>query len=180
MKRIEEWEWSRGNQWRGRVYGGSRDARWEKDREDELKCEECGKICKNKGGLTIHRKRMHEVSSKKKQFKYGECGGTFSQEANLLNHLKICDGAVQNDQRTCEVCLKKFSRKYIKRHLKNCAARRGIMLPPPALPPPAPDNEESARIYRPKRTDCPTCGRNVAATNLQRHLKTAWCRAQRA
>ena len=29
MKRIEEWEWSRGNKWRERVFAGGRDAKWE-------------------------------------------------------------------------------------------------------------------------------------------------------
>ena len=161
------------------MFAGGRDAKWEMQRENVLGCEDCGKVCKNKGGLTIHRRRMHEVSTGKKFFQCDICKGVFSQEANLVNHLKICDGGVAGERRPCEVCGKVLSRKYLRRHLRDCAARRGILVPSRAPPPPAP--EEQARVYRGKRKVCDICGRDVAATNLQRHKKTTWCiEAQRA
>ena len=164
-----------GNKWRERVFAGGRDAKWEMRRENELECEDCGKVCKSKGGLTIHRRRMHEVSVKKRVFKCDECKGEFLQEANLLNHRKICDGGVAGERRLCALCGGSFSRKYVKRHMRSCAVRRGVLLPAPGEV-----EEDAARVYRPKRKDCDVCGRNVAATNLRRHQGTGWCRAQRA
>ena len=48
-------------------------------------------MCKLKGGLKVHRRRMHEVSAKKKEFQCEECEEVFRQKANLLNHKK-CSG----------------------------------------------------------------------------------------
>ena len=54
----------------------------------------CTKACKSKGGLMVHRRRMHKVSAKRKEFKCEECEEVFRQEANLLNHRKVCSGEV--------------------------------------------------------------------------------------
>ena len=158
--------WSRGNKWRERVFAGGRDAKWEKNRGDELECEDCGKVCKSKGGLTNH--RQCDI-----------CKGAFSPEANLLNHLRICEGGMAGERRPCGMCERYYSRKYLKRHMRECAARRGVLLSTSAPPPPAP--EDQARVYKSKRRDCQICGRNVAATNYARHQRTEWCqRTQRA
>ena len=49
-------------------------------------------MCKLKAGLTIHRRRMHEVLEQKKVFKCEACQEEFGQEANLMNHRKVCGG----------------------------------------------------------------------------------------
>ena len=60
--------------------------------EDDLTCEweNCGRVFKSKGGLTIHRKRVHEISKQKVKFTCTRCEEEFSQEANLWNHEEIC------------------------------------------------------------------------------------------
>ena len=47
------------------------------------------KVCKLKGGLVVHRRRLHEVSAKKKMFECGKgCGETFKRKANMWNYEK--------------------------------------------------------------------------------------------
>ena len=62
---------------------------------NELTCQECGKECKSKGGMTIHYKRMHnnqQEETREQQHKCKKCQQSFSQHANLLNHDKMCTG----------------------------------------------------------------------------------------
>ena len=88
-------------------------------------CDVCGKVCKSKGGLVVHRRRMHEISPKKKMFECGKgCGETFKQEANMWNHEKVCGGVVTDKER--RKCGREFLKTYIARHGKKCmAAKRG-------------------------------------------------------
>ena len=91
MDHLRKWEWSRGKKWEG-----ERPERRDATREDRMvfvfACDYCGKVCKSKAGLTIHVKRMHEKSEKKRSFECEKCDKVFSQEANLKNHEKICEG----------------------------------------------------------------------------------------
>ena len=84
MRHLDKFERSRGNKWTGAEVPRNI------TREEEVMfvCEECGKICKSKGGLTNHVRTMHKVSSLKKEFKCEKCGQIFKQEANLINHKK--------------------------------------------------------------------------------------------
>ena len=174
MRRIEEWEWSRGYQWKGRVFAGERSMVEEDEKKKDFVCEVCGKVCVSKAGVTIHRKRMHEQSEKKRKFRCEKCGDEFGQEANLKNHRKVCAGVAKGRKRRCDLCQGEFSQTGFKRHTKSCAAKRGIVLrrsPPPPNPQP--------RVYTGKRVDCPQCGRNLTASNLRRHINEA-CPGQRA
>ena len=117
MEHLEEYEWSTGKRWMGPVMERNREVV-----EDEvLKCEVCGKICKSKAGLTIHRKRMHEESEAKKQFQC-ECGKTFKQEANLKNHRRKCRGeevvprVYKGERGECPGCGKMMAKTNIARH----------------------------------------------------------------
>ena len=103
MKKIEKWEESKGNRWTGGEV--MRDATREERMEFVFVCEVCGKVCKSKGGLTIHRKRMHEVSKMKKSFQCERCKEVFGQEANLRNHEKACSGVagVVSNKRKCDI-----------------------------------------------------------------------------
>ena len=127
-------------------------------------CAVCGKVCKSKGGLVVHRRRMHEVSEKKKVFECEGCGEKFRQEANLLNHTKVCGGKAASslERRMC-ACGREFAKSYLAKHKKKCtralAAEEGgeVRLP---------------RIYKSERTVC-ICGREMAKTNLSRHQREA-------
>ena len=96
-------EESKGNRWTGGEV--MRDATREERMEFVFVCEVCGKVCKSKGGLTIHRKRMHEVSKMKKSFQCERCKEVFGQEANLRNHEKACSGVagVVSNKRKCDI-----------------------------------------------------------------------------
>ena len=58
----------------------------------------------------VQRRRMHEVSTKKKVFECEACQNTFSQEANLWNHKKVCGGGEASEQsRKMCVCVAESS-----------------------------------------------------------------------
>ena len=91
-----KWERRRGHTWRGEeiVRNAIR------IEEVVFVCDVCWKVCKSKGGLVVHRRRMHEISAKKKMSECGKgCGETFKQEANMWNHEKVCGGAVTDKER---------------------------------------------------------------------------------
>ena len=62
MKKLDIWEKSRGHKWTG----GEVVRNVLREVEVVFVCEVCEKRCKSKGGLVVHRRRMHEVSKKKK------------------------------------------------------------------------------------------------------------------
>ncbi len=84
MRHLDKFERSRGN----KLTGAEVPRNVTREEEVMCVCEECGKICKSKGGLTNHVRTMHKVSSLKKEFKCEKCGQIFKQEANLINHKK--------------------------------------------------------------------------------------------
>ena len=124
--------------------------------EEQWICEweECGKVCKSKAGLTVHRRRMHERSDQKVTFKCQGCTLQFSFDSNLKNHQKSCTGVitVDPDLRKCGNCGKSFSRSNIARHRRTCGE-----IPAPA----------AARVGE-KKT-CNTCGTRISKANLARH-----------
>ena len=86
MMHLREYEKSKGHKWTG----GEMARNAIREEVVVFDCSVCGKICKSKAGLPIHKKRMHEVSSLKKTCeKWDE---SFKQEANLRNHEKVCTG----------------------------------------------------------------------------------------
>ena len=117
MEHLEQFEWSAGRKWDGGVVQRNKDVQ-----EDvELECGFCGKRCRSKAGLTIHRKRMHEESVVKKKFECN-CGKVFKQEANLKNHRRRCGGAVEapkvyrGERGECPGCGKIMAKTNIARH----------------------------------------------------------------
>merc|ERR1739838_413018 len=123
MAHVEKWEWSKGKRWDGGPM--VRDTTREERREFVFVCEVCAKVCKSKGGLTIHRKRMHEVSLLKKVFQCGRCKDEFGQEANLKNHEKLCRGLGRRTAHTreCDLCKREIGKKGFARHRRECATR---------------------------------------------------------
>ena len=103
MKRIQNWENSRGHHWNGEKVS-ERNVSKEERMSSVHECEICRKVCLSKGGLTIHRKRMHEISECKRDFECDKCGRVFSQEANLKNHRKVCMGVGDGAEVKCDIC----------------------------------------------------------------------------
>ena len=124
-------------------------------------CGVCRKVRKSKGGLTVHRRRMHELSARKKEFRCEDCDEVFRQEANMLNHKKVCSGEVASskEKRRCG-CGKEYSKSYYPKHRRTCPAEVEAVV------------ETRPRVYKGKRVTC-TCGREMAATNLSRHRREA-------
>ena len=91
MQHLEEWQRGRGNE--NRNDHVERNPGWEEI--DPLKCrwEGCGKICKSKGGLAIHIRRMHDAAKANLKFKCGACGMKFKSENTMINLQKVCGGA---------------------------------------------------------------------------------------
>ena len=75
MNHLDVWERQRGHEY---VWGENEVALSRNiDRgELDLTCryEGCGKVCKSKGGLTIHQKRMHRVAEGRVTFDVGGVG----------------------------------------------------------------------------------------------------------
>ena len=119
---------------------------------------------------------MHEQSSLKKEFKCDDCGQIFKQEANLINHVKACTAREGGDERTrCDVCGRSFKKRGYARHRSACLLQNGICAQDAQL---EPEPEEApARVYKAKRKECPQCGKEMAATNISRHIKEA-CQGQ--
>ena len=164
MEWIEKWEKEKGHG----AGAEPRDRRMPRMEEQRWECEVCGMICKSKAGLTIHRKRMHEVSAQKKKFECWGCKEVFKQEANLLNHEKVCRGMgpVEEGKRRCDLCGKVYGKKNFAVHRRRCESRLGVA--------PVVEEEEEqppARVYKGKRSSCPKCGKLMAFTNISRHLK---------
>ena len=69
MEHLKQWEWSKGHSWQG--------APLQRATKEEARvvwiCKVCERICKSKAGLTVHRRRIDEVSSMKRKF---SCGTT--------------------------------------------------------------------------------------------------------
>ena len=131
---------------------------------ESLTCEYqgCNKTFKSKAGLTIHRKRIHEVSKNKVMFKCVKCEEEFSQEANLKNHKKICTGlkASSTDFRKCDKCLREFKKAGFNRHYKNCNQGQGIQR-----------EQVVATVYVSERGPCSLCGQMITLSNMSRHQK---------
>ena len=156
---MTKWEKGLGHKWTG-----EKAERNGKAAADDLKCGVCSKKCKSKGGLVIHRRRMHEVSGRRKEFKCEECEKCFKQEANLLNHKKVCGGAVASskDKKKCR-CGKEYSKSYFAKHRRTCPAALEVVT---EVAPRAP------QIFKGVKCTC-KCGRELLKTNLARHKREA-------
>ena len=160
MRHIEEWEKKSGHHVEGERGGRSSPT---EEMESSLTCdwEGCGKVCKSKGGLTAHRRRMHEISSEKVKFVCADCKEEFDQEANLKNHKKYCIKLEAEDKtkRKCSNCHGEYKKSYFTKHFKRCTGRD---FTPTAV---------EARVYVGEQYICDGCGRSQAKTNRSRHSR---------
>ena len=158
MRHLAKYEDSKGKKWEG--HAGERNRA--KEMEFVFVCEVCSKVCKSKGGLTNHRRTMHEKSKFKKSFSCHRCGSVFGSDANMVNHLKVCVGdECDGDMAKCPVCGKWMKKKSLSKHKKKCGD--GAMEEAHTMP--------FARKHVPKTKPCPSCGRELSTTNMARHLK---------
>ena len=104
----------------------------------------------------------------KKRFEFRVCQEVFGQEANLMNHQKLCKegSAVEGGKRRCELCSRGVDRKSYAAHRRKCEREHGGEEQPADSPP-------QARVYKANRKPCPGCGKVMASTNISRHLREA-------
>lgn len=169
MEWLAKWERSKGKNWDGEVM--ERNQVKEVETAASYICDICAKVCRSKGGYVNHRRRMHEESALKKKFGCGKCGMVFKQDANLMNHEKIClasgeveVGAIGGNRRMC-VCGKDFAKSYYARHKKRCQVEGEVV-----------EEEQQprvARVYKSKRAVCSGCGKELSATNMAKHKREA-------
>ena len=89
-----------------------------------------------------------------------QCDATFEKDANLRNHMKICMGEeCDGEKMKCGKCGKWLMKGSMPKHRRKCGVDAAA---PPGTP---------ARKYVARTKPCPSCGRELAATNMSRHLK---------
>ena len=68
--------------------------------EGELICryDGCGKVCRNKAGLVMHKKRMQWVNEERGRLKCVRCGMGFVAVGQRVSHVRSCTGG---DRRQC-------------------------------------------------------------------------------
>ena len=157
-KHLESWE-RRGGK-RNNEERGERNQRAPENESLTCDFEGCGKVCLSKAGLTIHRKRIHEISKDKVKFKCDTCNLIFELKSALVNHERGCGGLIasSSDLRKCDKCLSEVSKSNFARHRKSC--RNG-------------EGEEAPRPPRPRGSTkaCDLCGIQQSKANLARHKK---------
>ena len=105
MRHLDVWERQRGKKY---VMGrGEQEVERNVSAEVDLVCryEGCGKVCKAKGGLVLHQKRMHRAPDERVTFECERCGVSLETEGAKKNHEKSCmGGGVRDNRRECGRC----------------------------------------------------------------------------
>ena len=136
----------------------------------ECKYDGCGKVCKSKGGLVQHQKRVHRAPLERVRFERGVCRLQCETEVACMNHEKTCGGgSVGSNQRECGECGRWVGKANYARHVRACRARRegGEV-----------DEEGSAgaseerRDTRGKTAECQRCGKTLSYSNMARHERS--------
>ena len=160
MNHIQKWEDQKGHEyeWGPGEEEITRDHRTEID----LVCryENCGRVFRNKGALTIHQKRMHRAAAERKRFACDLCGKAVETMVAKVNHEKTCNGGreMEDGRRECDVCNGRIARANYARHVKRC---RGEGL-----------RREDEEVRRGRREQCRYCGRLISYSNMARHERT--------
>ena len=158
MERLDVWERQRGHRYE-----------WEEGEERvernvggelDLVCryEGCGKVCKSKGGLTVHQKRMHRAAPERMRFRC-RCGVEVETEGALVNHERSCGGGrVEGNRRECGGCGRWVQAGNYARHVRVCGGGGGGAMAVPG--------------GRCRVGPCQLCGRVVTLTNMARHQRS--------
>ena len=176
MRHLDRWERQQGHR---HVWGvGEGLLERNEGRMIDLECryEGCGKVCKSKGGLVQHQKRMHRAPPERVRFECGRCGMMCETEVACVNHERTCEGGrVGGNQRECVVCGEWVSRTSFARHVRGCRSRQGGT---------AADNGDevgasgervgrsTGERARGRVAECQLCGRTLSYTNMARHQRS--------
>ena len=115
---LRLWERSRGNL--VEEEGKSMVKNGEMENGEAFQCDVCGKICKSRGDLGIHKKRMHGGFRQLLNFRCRKCNDRLSSENTKVNHEKVCGGlrVESANRRRCWKCCKEISKANIARHVR--------------------------------------------------------------
>ena len=88
---VERWDRLRGHrvEW-GREGEKAIQMSVVRERDQVCRYEGCGKVCKNKGGLALHKKMMHRAAEQRVRFIFGRCGRGLDTEGAKVNHKRTC------------------------------------------------------------------------------------------
>ena len=65
--------------------------------QEDSRCryEGCGKVCRSKGSLVAHERKMHRAVEERVRFECGRCRGRFETSGARINHMRSCEGEVR-------------------------------------------------------------------------------------
>ena len=98
MKHLDKWERQQGH---GFSWGvGERMVVRNEGKVIDLECryEGCGKVCKSKGGLVQHQKRVHRAPLERVTFVCGKCGMSCETEVACMMHERTCEGGREQER----------------------------------------------------------------------------------
>ena len=93
MEYLGVWEEQKGHMYEW----GEREEALERNEgraQEDFRCryESCDKVCRSKGGLVAHERRMHRAAEERVSFECGRCGGMFETSGAKVNHMRSCEG----------------------------------------------------------------------------------------
>jgi len=179
VEHIEVWEKQQGHRYEWGNGEGKVDRNVVQDRGEVVegfRChwEGCGKVCKSKGGLVVHEKRMHRLAEDRVRFSCDRCGISLETEGARKNHMATCGGGrvVDENRRECHKCRKGITKGNYARHVRSC---RGVWDPGGGEDNARQDRDgvvlEVARVFKNKRVICIFCRNEQSASNLARHQR---------
>ena len=178
MDHLDIWERQKGH---GYMWGINEDtAERNTSRELDLVCryEGCGKVCKSKGGLTLHQKRMHRAAPERKRFECRGCGVILETEGAQKNHERSCEGGrMEGGMRECGICGRWMQAGNYARHVRGCRGRgRGRDRGEEEEGGEERDGEGQAgrggAVRRCRVGPCQLCGRVVTLANMAKHHRS--------
>ena len=170
VNHLDKWERQLGHKY---VWDAGENPLQRNDRrvlDLECKYDGCGKVCKSKGGLVQHQKRVHRAPLERVRFECGVCGLQCETEVACMNHEKTCGGgSVGLNQRECSECGRWVGKANYARHVRACRARReGGEVNEEA----SAGASEERRDARGKTAECQRCGKTLSYSNMARHEKS--------
>ena len=122
MKHLYKWECQMGHkyEWEENEERLVRDV--EAENERVCKYEGCGKVCRNKGGLIMHQKRVHRAAEERMRFPCARCEKVLETEGAKVNHERMCRGerTRENGRVDCGGCGRTVTIANIRRHRRRC------------------------------------------------------------
>lgn len=169
MEHLEVWEKQRGHRY---VWGvdEERVERNERRGEIDLVCryEGCGKVCKSKGGLTLHQKRMHRAAPERMRFECDKCGMNVETEGAKKNHEKTCGGGGRVGR--MRECGRWVTAGNMARHIRGCRAGEDGRERREQVGGAVGGGEQQGDGR--KRGPCGRCGKVVTLSNMARHQRS--------